>query len=65
MLGDMVDKTAKENIDMIVIDVMVTTELGIDLEKGHSQEFIVVIELEVQAVVGLGQDPEPVLIGIE
>ena len=32
---------------------------------GHSHGFIAVIEQEVQAVVGLGQDPEPVLIGIE
>ena len=65
MLGDIVDKTTERNIEMIVIDVMVTTEAGIDQVKGHSQEFIAVIELEVQAVVGLGQDPEPVLIGIE
>ena len=61
----MEDKTAEGNIEVMVIDVMVKTEVGIDQEKGHSQEFIVVIELEVQAVVGLGQDPEPVLIGIE
>ena len=65
MLGDMGDKTVEGNIEMIVIDVMVTMEVGIDLEKGHSQEFVVVIELEVQAVVGLGQDPDAVLIGIE
>ena len=51
MLVDMVDKTAEGNIEMIVIDVAVTIEVGIDLEKGHSQEFIAVI------------DPEPVLIG--
>ena len=50
---------------MIVIGMMVGIEVGIDLEKGHSQEVTVVIELEVQAVVGLGQDPEPVLIGTE
>ena len=48
---------------MMVIDVMVTIEVGIDQEKGHSQELIVVIELEGQAVVGLGQDPEPAQIG--
>ena len=65
MLGDMEDKTAEGNIEMIVIDVVVTIEVGIDQEKGHSQECIAVIELEVQAVVGVGQDPEPVLIGIE
>ena len=50
---------------MIVIDVMVTIEVGIDQDRGCSQEVIVVLELGVQAVVGLGQDPEPVLIGIE
>ena len=32
-------------------------------ERGHSQEIIAVLELEVQATVGLGQDPEPALIG--
>ena len=63
-LGDMVDKTAEGNIETIIIGVMVTIEVGIGQEKGHSQIFIVVIELEVQAVVDLGQDPEPVLIGI-
>ena len=61
----MVDKTAEGNIEMIVIDVMVTIEVRIDQEKDHSQEFISVTGLEVQAVVGLGQDPESVLIGIE
>ena len=44
---------------------MVTTEVGIDQERDHSQETIVVIELEVQATVGQGQDPESVLIGIK
>ena len=31
---------------MIVIDDMVTIEVGIDQEIGHSQELIAVIELE-------------------
>ena len=61
----MEDKTTEGNIEMIVIDVMVMIEVGIDQERGHTQEFIVVIELEVQEVVGLGQDPDPVLIGTE
>ena len=30
MLGDMVDKMAEGNIKMIVIDVMVIIEVGID-----------------------------------
>ena len=65
MLVNMEDNIAEGNIEMIVIDMMVTIEVGIDQERGHSQEVIVVIELGVQAVVGPGQDPEPVLIGIE
>ena len=62
MLGDMEDKTAEENIGMI--DMMATIEVGIDQGRGHSQEVIAVIELEVQAVADLCKDPEPVLIGI-
>ena len=63
-LGDMLRQNSRGNIEIIVIDVMVTIEVGIGQEKGHSHEFIVVIELEVQAVVDLHQDPEPVLIWI-
>ena len=65
MLGKIEDKTTEVNRLMRVIDVMVTIEVGIDQERGHYQEVTVVIDLEVQAVVGLGQDPEPVLTGIE
>ena len=65
MLGDMEDETAEASIEMIVIGVMVTKEVWMDQERGHSKEIIAVIELEAQATVGLGQDPEPVLIGIE
>ena len=50
---------------MIIIGAMVTIEVEIGQERDHSQETTVVIELEVQATVGQGQDPEPVLIGIE
>ena len=53
----MEDKTVEENIEMIVIDVMVTIEVGIDQEIGCSQEFIVVIELDMQAVVDFGSTP--------
>ena len=63
MLGNMEDKTAEGNIG--IIDVMATIEIGIDQERGHCQEAIAVMELEVQVVAGLGQDPELVLIGIE
>ena len=59
--GDIVDIITEENIEIIAIDVMITIEVGIDQEKGHSQ---VGIELEVQVIVGLGQDLEPVPIEI-
>ena len=59
-----VDKTAEGNIETIVIDVMITKEVGIDQEKGHFQGSTVAIELGVKVVVDLGQDPEPVPIGI-
>ena len=65
VLGDMEDKIAERSIEVIIIGLMVTIEVGIDQERDHSQETIVVIELEAQATVGQGQDPEPVLIGIE
>ena len=43
----MEDKTAEGSIEMIIIGMMVTTEVGIDQERGCSQEVIAVIELEV------------------
>ena len=63
--GDMEDKIAEGSIEMTVICVMVTIEVGIDQERGHSQEVTMVTELEIQATIGLGQDLELVLIGIE
>ena len=59
----MVDKIAEGNIETIAIDIMITIELGIDQDKGHFQGATVAIELGVQVVVDLGQDPEPVPIG--
>ena len=44
---------------------MVTIDVGIGQQRDHSWETIAIIELEVQATVDQGQDPEPVLIGIE
>ena len=35
-LGDIVDKIAEGNIEMIAIDIMITIQVGIDQEKGHS-----------------------------
>ena len=50
---------------MTIIGMMDTIEVGIDQERGCSQDIIVVTELEIPATVGLGQDLELVLIGIE
>ena len=47
MLGDIEDKTVERNIEVIVISMAVTIEVEIDQGKGHSQEIIVVTELEV------------------
>ena len=62
-LGDIEDKVLEENIEMI--GIMITTEIGIGQEKDHSQEIIVVAEIEAQAVVGQDQDLEPVPTGTE
>ena len=52
VLGVMEDKMAKGSIEMLIIGRIITTEVGIDQERDHSQEAIAVIELEVQATVG-------------
>ena len=44
--------------------MIATTEVGIGLEKDHSQEIMVVTELGVQVIVDQDQDPELVPIGI-
>ena len=62
ILEGMVDKIIKEVIEMI--DMIITIEAGIDQEKGHLQEIIVVAEIEVQATVDQDQDLELVQIGI-
>ena len=61
----MADKTAEENIGITVIGMIVMTEVGIGLEKGHFPEIMAVIELGVKAIVDQGQDLEPVQTGIE
>ena len=58
----MVDKIIREVIEMI--DIMTTIEAGVDQEKGHLQEIIVVAEIEVRVTVDQDQDLEPVQIGI-
>ena len=48
-----------------MIGIMITTEVGIDQEKDHSQEIMAIIGIEVQAIVGQDQGLEPVPIGTE
>ena len=63
MLGDMEDKIAEENIG--ITGIMTTIEEGTDQEKGHSQEIMVIIGIEVQAIVDPDQDLELILIETE
>ena len=48
-----------------IIGAMNITEVEIDQEKGHLQEAIVTIEIEVSITVDQGQDLKLVLIGTE
>ena len=61
-LEGMADKIIEEVIEMI--DIMITVEAGIDQEKGHLQEIIVVAGNKVQVTVDQDQDLELVQIGI-
>ena len=63
--GGLGDKIVEGSIEMTGIGMMVAIEVGIDQERGHSQEVMLVTELEMQTTVGLGQDLELVLIRIE
>ena len=58
----MEDKIIEEDIEMI--DIMIIIEAGLDQEKGHSQEIIIVVGIEVKVTADLGQDPELVQIEI-
>ena len=59
--GILTDKIAEESTEIITeIKVMTEAEMGTGLERGHFPETVVVIEIGVQATVGLGQDQEPV-----
>ena len=60
----MVDKTVEENIEA-AIKITVMTKAGTGLEKGHFPEIMAILELEIQAIVDPGQDPELAQIGIE
>ena len=48
--GDIEDKVVEGNIERI--GMMITTEVGIGQEKDHSQEIIVLAEIEAQDIVG-------------
>ena len=60
-----IDKTAGESIVIILIEIVVIIEIAIGLEGDHSQKIMAIIDLEVQAIVDQGKDPEPVPIGIK
>ena len=49
-----------ENIEMIGVMTMIEAEIG--QEKGHLQEVMVIIGIEVPVTVNQGQDPELVQI---
>ena len=61
-LEGIIDKIIEVVIEMI--GIMITIAAGVDQEKGHLQEIIVVAEIEVQVTVDQGQDLELVQIGI-
>ena len=61
-LEGMEDKIIGEDIEMI--DITIIIDAGIDQEKGHSQEILIVVEIEAQVTVDLGEDPELVQIEI-
>ena len=51
ILEDIIDKAAEGSIGVIIIGAMAIIEVGIGLERDHSQETTVAIELEVQVIV--------------
>ena len=50
----MEDRIIEENIEMV--DIMNIIEAGIDQDKGHLPEIMVVVEIAVQPTVDQGQD---------
>ena len=60
----MVDKTVEENMETPV-EMTVITEAVTGQDKGNFLEIMAITELEVQAIVDQGQDPELAQIGIE
>ena len=57
ILWEMLEMMVGENIET-VIEMTVMTEAATGLERGHFPEIMAIIELEVQAKVHPGQDPE-------
>ena len=61
----MVDTIAEESIET-ALGMTVMTEAGTGLEKSHFPEIMAtMLEIEVQATVGPGQDQKQVQMGIE
>ena len=60
----MVDEIVEQNIET-AIEMTVMTEEGTGLEKGCFPEIMAITQLEVQAIVNPGQNPELAQIGIE
>ena len=61
----MVDKIVGESIET-AIGLTVMTEAGTGLERGHFPEIMAtMLKVEVQAIVGQGQDEDQVQIGID
>ena len=60
----MVDKIVEESTET-GIEITVMTEARTGLQRGHFPDIMAIIELQVQAKVGHGQDPELAQIGIE
>ena len=61
----MEDKAVEESIGTTLIEMTITIEVGIGLEKGHFPGIMTVIELGVQTIVDQGQDLQPVQIEME
>ena len=60
----MVDKIAEERTETTT-EMRYMVEVGTGPKRGHLPEIMAIIELEAQAIVDSGQDPELVQIGIE
>ena len=62
ILEDMEDKIVEENTG--ITGMMIVIEAGIDQGRGHSQETMVIIGIEVQAIVDQDQGLELALIEV-